>query len=57
MTEVPLNDGKRGCTYSFQHAHCFPCAWTGGQGTVPYEQNTQQSPGRGLNTAWQCSHS
>jgi hypothetical protein len=25
--------------------------WTGGHGTEPYEQNTQQSPGKGLSVA------
>jgi hypothetical protein len=25
--------------------------WTGGHGTVPYEQNTQQSPAFGFNRA------
>jgi hypothetical protein len=28
----------------------MPC-WTGGHGTEPYEQNTQQSPAFGLTTA------
>ncbi len=32
-------------------------ACTGGQGTVPYEQNTQQSPGFGLSSAPQPPHS
>jgi hypothetical protein len=26
-------------------------SWIGGQGTSPYEQNTQQSPALGFNTA------
>jgi hypothetical protein len=26
----------------------FPRSWTGGQGTDPKEQNTQQSPANGL---------
>jgi hypothetical protein len=26
----------------------FPLCWTGGQGTDPNEQNTQQSPANGL---------
>jgi hypothetical protein len=26
-------------------------AWIGGQGTDPYEQNTQQSPGRGFSSS------
>jgi hypothetical protein len=26
----------------------FPFCWTGGHGTEPYEQNTQQSPGLGF---------
>jgi hypothetical protein len=26
----------------------LPFCWTGGQGTDPYEQNTQQSPALGL---------
>jgi hypothetical protein len=33
------------------------CSCIGGQRTVPYEQYTQQSPGFGLSTAWQHSHS
>jgi hypothetical protein len=32
-------------------------AWTGGQGTLPYEQKTQQSPGFGLSTLRQAAHS
>jgi hypothetical protein len=31
--------------------------WTGGQGTLPYEQNTQQSPACGRNSALQLVHS
>ena len=31
--------------------------WIGGQGTVPYEQNTQQSPGFGFRTAPQSLQS
>ena len=34
-----------------------PSAWTGGHGTEPYEQNTQQSPARGRSSAWQPAHS
>jgi hypothetical protein len=30
---------------------------TGGHGTEPYEQNTQQSPALGRSRAWQCGHS
>lgn len=33
------------------------CCCTGGQGTSPYEQNTQQSPGKGRSIAWQFAHS
>jgi hypothetical protein len=33
------------------------CAWTGGHGEEPYEQNTQQSPGFGLSLAPQPVHS
>jgi hypothetical protein len=29
----------------------------GGQATLPYEQNTQQSPGFGVSSALHCSHS
>jgi hypothetical protein len=32
-------------------------AWIGGQGTEPYEQNTQQSPGFGRSNAPQLTHS
>lgn len=31
-----------------QQFDALPCAWMGGQGTLPYEQKTQQSPGNGL---------
>jgi hypothetical protein len=31
-------------------------AWIGGQGTDPYEQNTQQSPGFGFNRLPQLLH-
>jgi hypothetical protein len=33
------------------------CCWIGGQGTVPYEQNTQQSPGSGRRRVLQAGHS
>lgn len=33
------------------------CCWIGGQGTEPYEQKTQQSPGFGFSNALQRSHS
>jgi hypothetical protein len=33
------------------------CNWIGGHGTVPYEQNTQQSPGFGRSTVWHAVHS
>ena len=33
------------------------CPWTGGQGTDPNEQNTQQSPGLARNSVLQPSHS
>jgi hypothetical protein len=33
------------------------CSCIGGHLTLPKEQNTQQSPGSGRNTAWQLSHS
>ena len=32
-------------------------SWTGGHGTEPYEQNTQQSPDLGLNIAPHAAHS
>ena len=32
------------------------CAWTGGHGEEPYEQNTQQSPGFGRSLAPQPVH-
>ena len=32
-------------------------AWIGGQGMLPYEQNTQQSPGLGFSTVLQLGHS
>lgn len=35
----------------------FWSAWIGGQGVEPYEQNTQQSPGLGFNSARQLVHS
>jgi hypothetical protein len=34
-------------SYDGQHRF-FPLCWTGGQGTDPNEQNTQQSPANGL---------
>jgi hypothetical protein len=37
--------------------HRRPEFWTGGHGTFPYEQNTQQSPGLGLSIARQPLHS
>ena len=40
-----------------QQPACLPCNCTGGHGTVPYEQKTQQSPGLGRSTVWHCSHS
>ena len=36
-------------------AFAAPCC-AGGHGTVPYEQNTQQSPAAGCSTASQTSH-
>lgn len=33
------------------------CCWTGGHGTVPYEQKTQQSPCLGRITMPQPGHS
>ena len=33
--------------HHWQHG-LFPLCWTGGQGTDPNEQNTQQSPANGL---------
>ncbi len=43
------------CTICAFQCNCSRCL--GGQGTVPYEQNTQQSPGRGRRIAWHLSHS
>lgn len=37
--------------------HRFPSRCTGGQGTLPYEQKTQQSPRRGRSSAPQPVHS
>jgi hypothetical protein len=39
-----------------QPQHGF-CNCTGGHGTLPYEQNTQQSPGLGCSSNPQCVHS
>jgi len=40
------------CLGPWEHAKPYEqqpaFAWMGGHGTEPYEQNTQQSPGRGL---------
>src|SRR6186713_1627076 len=36
--------------------HCDDCC-TGGHGTLPKEQNTQQCPGNGRSIVWQDSHS
>jgi hypothetical protein len=41
---------------SDQLQHELPC-WIGGHFTVPYEQNTQQSPCLGFNKVLQFSHS
>ena len=35
----------------------LPSICIGGQATVPYEQNTQQSPALGLSKVLHCSHS
>ncbi len=43
--------------FQWQQEPAFPLAWIGGQGTVPYEQNTQQSPLFGLSNVWQLVHS
>lgn len=40
-----------------QHPPADALACTGGQGTLPYEQYTQQSPDFGLSTLWQPTHS
>lgn len=40
-----------------QQLEALPCSWMGGQGTLPYEQKTQQSPGNGFSNTWHCSHS
>ena len=39
------------CSYRVYRQHEAPCSCTGGHGTVPYEQNTQQSPGLGLSNS------
>jgi len=40
------------CSAALGHAKSYEqqpaSAWAGGHGTEPYEQNTQQSPGRGF---------
>ena len=40
-----------------QHAAPAPASCTGGHGTEPYEQNTQQSPAFGRSNAPQPAHS
>ena len=45
-----------GAPTAWQHAAALP-ACAGGQRCVPYEQNTQQSPGLGRNSVAQPSHS
>lgn len=42
---------------SAQQSSWPPLDCRGGQGVVPYEQNTQQSPGTGRNNAAHASHS
>jgi len=42
--------------FNHQPQHEFPSC-TGGHFTVPYEQNTQQSPLSGLNSVLHDSHS
>ncbi len=39
-----------------QHPPLSPVSCLGGQGTVPYEQNTQQSPAAGRSSTAQPSH-
>lgn len=39
------------------HAQQSLPSWMGGQGTVAYEQNTQQSPSSGFKTVLQLLHS
>src|SRR5579884_2295107 len=43
-------------TYWTPQAGSLRAACTGGQGTLPYEQKTQQSPGRGRSVAAQRPH-
>ena len=50
-----LNDTGRQFAYGALWQQSRVC-WMGGQGTDPYEQNTQQSPDLGFNSApqpWQ----
>lgn len=43
--------------WRWDYSQPLPPAWTGGQGTLPHEQKTQQSPGFGFNSAPQAGHS
>jgi hypothetical protein len=55
MSHVP-EDARRQTAEEIQLQQPFS-AWTGGQGTEPYEQNTQQSPAFGRKNALQRVHS
>jgi hypothetical protein len=49
--EKPARQGR------FAGLQQFRCCWIGGHLTVPYEQNTQQSPAFGRSKAAQLRHS
>ena len=50
----PLRDpAQRARSYPQHAVRC----WIGGHGMLPYEQNTQQSPGLGRSNTPQCGHS
>lgn len=48
-------DGRVGDQPAFPQQERF--CWIGGHGTVPKEQNTQQSPALGRSNVWQVGHS
>lgn len=61
LTRTCMAATARRCRCRSPRGRCYPqqgfCCWIGGHGTVPYEQNTQQSPCLGRSTAPQPGHS
>jgi hypothetical protein len=56
LAALVRSQGKLGTASVVPWPHPLrPSCWIGGQGTEPYEQNTQQSPNLGLRSAAQPS--